>query len=129
MAIEEAITSRLSGVASGRSYWTRAEGVSAADGAYLTLNWIGGPDDPTIKGTSGYVINRLQIDVYAETYSAARTAMDAARAALDGFRGTVAGTFIAAIRAERPRDLDASDAGEVSHLFRKSLDLIVHYHE
>lgn len=129
MAIEEAITSLLSGVASGRNHWGRADNVSASDGAYLTLNWIGGPADPTIKGASGYAVVRLQIDAYAETYSAARAAMGAARAALDAYSGTTAGTYIATIRAERPRDMDASDAGEVSHLFRRSMDLIVHYHE
>ena len=129
MAIEEAVVSLLSGVAGGRNHWGRAESISAAAGAYLVLNWTGGPADPTLGLQSGHVVNRLQVDAYAADYRTARTAMDEARAALNGYRGVVAGTTIKAMIAERSRDLPADDAGEVNRLFRRSMDLIVHHDE
>lgn len=130
MALESALTSLLSGVASGRRWWGRApEGTSPADGAYLVLNRISGIRDYTMAGGSGYVESRVQIDAYAEEWPDARAASAAVITALSAHRGTTAGTRIMGIFVDSERDLDASDAGGVSHLFRRSIDLIVHHDE
>lgn len=129
MAIEEAITSLLSGIAGGRRYWGRAESISAADGAFLVLNVISAPRDYTMSGPSNYVETRIQMDIYAGTYTAVRDTAATAIAALNGYAGTVAATKIMLIRIESEGDQDATSAGEASHLFRRSVDLIVHHDE
>ena len=130
MAIEEALTSLLSGVASGRRYWRRApEGTSVADGPYLRLTWISGPRDYTMAGPSGYVVRRLQIDVFGATYTAARDTAAAVRSALSGHRGTTSGTRIMGIFVDDESDDDEADAGGVNVTFRRRIDLIVHHDE
>lgn len=130
MAVEEVLTSLLSGVASGRRYWGRApQGVTVDDGAFLILNNIDKPRDYHMKGASGYVPGRFQIDVYAETFTAAKTATEAVVMALSGHSGTMAGTTIQAIFIDGPRSLPATDEGEVTNLYRLSLDALVHYIE
>jgi len=124
--MEEAIVALLSGVAGGRRFWTRApQNITATDGAYIVLNRVDGGRDYSMAGASGYVASRVQVDVYAETYTAAKTAARAAVAALSAFRGTQSGVAIQGIFIDSERDLPAAD--EVSHLFRTSIDVIVHH--
>lgn len=130
MAIEEALTSLLSGVASGRRHWGRApQGVTVDDGAFLVLNNITKARDYHMKGPSGYVPARFQIDAYAATFTGARDAAAAVVTALSGHSGTTAGTTIQAIFIEGPRSLPAEDEGEVTFGYRQSLDALVHYIE
>lgn len=135
MAIEEALTSLLSGVAGGRRYWGWREGLSAADGAYLSLYRISAPRDYAMSGPTGYVMSRFQIDVFADQFSEARDATAAAIAALSGHRGTTAGTRIMGIFVDDERDFSSertggvSDAGGVTPLYRRSIDIIVHHDE
>ncbi len=121
--MEELITGILSGVASGRRYWGKAP--QSAARPFLVLTRIDGVRDYTFQGPSGYVASRVQIDCYADTYAAVKTAGRATIAALSGYRsGDILGIFV-----ESERDLPAADAGEVNHLFRVSIDVIVHHRE
>lgn len=129
MAIEEALTTLLAGVAGGRRNWGHAENISASAGPYLVLNRVSGVRDYTMGGASGYIFSRFQIDAYAETYGAARDTAIAAKSALSGYRGTQDGTVIQGIFVEGPNVAPVTDAGEVSHLSRQRLDAIVHHDE
>ena len=128
--MEEGLTQLLAGVAGGRRYWGRApQGNSATDGPYLVLNRIGGPRDYHMQGASGYVRSRVQVDVYGETFGAVKSAARAVVTTLSGFRGGAAGTVFQAIFIDAERDLPASDPGEVTNLFRTSIDLMIHHDE
>lgn len=124
--MEEQLTALLASVAGGRRYWVRApQSVKAKDGAYIVLNRIDGARDYTMDGASGYVASRVQADVYAATYALTKAAVRALETAVSGYSGgIIQGIFI-----ESERDLPASDAGEANHLFRTSLDLIIHTQE
>lgn len=128
--MEEVLTSLLASVASGRRYWGRApQNISVDAGPYLVLTRVGGLRDYQMNGASGYVASRVQVDVYGKTYTATKNAVRAAIAVLSGATalttlGVVQGIFI-----DSERDLPAADAGEVTNLFRTSVDIIVHHQE
>ena len=121
--MEETITALLANVAGGRRHWVRAP--QAAARPFIVLNRISGTRDYTMQGPSGYVQSRVQVDVYAETYTSAKATARQAIAALSGVRtGSVLGVFL-----DAERDLTSEDAGTVKHLFRVSLDFNIHHLE
>lgn len=121
--MEEALTTLLATVASGRRYWVRAP--QGATLPYAVLNLVSGVRDYHTQGPSGYVQSRVQCDCYGATYSAAKTTARTLRLAASGVRsGDIQGIFI-----ESERDLPAEDAGPVTNLFRISIDLIIHHKE
>ena len=124
--MEEAITTLLASVAGGRRYWGRApQNINIASGPFIVLNRIDGVRDYTMASASGYVASRVQVDIYGATYAATKQATRDAIAVLSGHSsGTIQAIFI-----ESERDLPATDAGEVTHLFRTSVDFIVHHEE
>lgn len=79
----------------------------------------------TYAGDVGLIAARVQIDVYAETYSAAKQAARLIEARLSGHRDQ----FFQAIFLTDQRDLPAADAGAVTTKFRTSIDITVHYGE
>ena len=129
MPIERALSSLLASVAGGRRDFGFARDVSARDGPYLVINRISAARDYALGGSTGYIASRFQIDAYAETHAAARAAAAEVIGVVDGFRGSVQGTRILGIFIESERDLSAADAGQAEHLFRRSVDLIVHHGE
>lgn len=121
--MEEALTALLASVAGGRRYWGRAP--QAAARPYVVLTRITGIRDYHTRGASGLVESRVQADCYADTYSAAKGLARDVRDAVSGHRAVIfKGIFI-----DSERDLPAADAGEVNHLFRVSIDLIIHHGE
>ncbi len=121
--MEELLTSMLAGVAGGKRYWVRAPQKDKPP--FVVMNLVSRPRDYNFQRASGYVVSRFQIDCYADTYTAAKGLARLVRAAVSGRRfGIVQGIFI-----DSERDLPAADAGEVKHLFRTSLDIIVHHTE
>lgn len=135
MAIEEALIAQLSSVAGGRVHWGWAEGLSPAEGPYVRLTWISGPRDYTMAGPTRYARRRLQLDVFGLTFSAVRSAADATRAALSGFRGNIGSVRIDGIFIDNESTGQESDAGNrsgaevVNYLHRHRMDLMVHYIE
>lgn len=121
--MEEAITQLLSGVAGGRRFWVRAP--QSAQRPFIVLNRVSGVRDYHFRGPSGFVQSRVQADVYADSYTAAKNTARAVRNALSGHSS---GT-IQLIQLDNERDLPASDAGEATHLFRTSLDLTISHQE
>ena len=66
---------------------------------------------------------RIQVDVWAKTYSAAKTLATNLRNGIDGFAGDLQGTAVGLVRINGGRDDFDNDAG----LYRVSTDLIIHY--
>ncbi|CZT36138.1 tail completion protein gp17 [Rhizobium sp. 9140] len=79
----------------------------------------------TMKGHSGLVRSRVQIDGYADTYAQAKEVSRIIEARLNGYKDAA----FKAIFLEDHRDLPAADAGAVTTKFRSSLDITVHYGE
>ena len=121
--MEETITTLLASVAGGRRYWTRAP--QTAVRPFIVLNRIDGIANYHYQGASGYVSSRVQIDCYADTYTAAKALARSVEALLSGHTGGI----IQAIFLESHRDLPAADAGDVTKLFRTSIDITVHHGE
>ena len=105
-----------------RINWT-AKPQSVSGLPYIVLQRIDGVRDYHMRGASGYVESRVQADFYAANYTAGKKAARALIAVLSGYRGGIfQGIFI-----DSERDLPAADAGEVTQLFRTSVDLIIHH--
>ncbi|HEU4986865.1 MAG TPA: DUF3168 domain-containing protein [Rhizobiaceae bacterium] len=128
--MEEAIIDLLLGTAAvtalvgTRVYWGRAP-QTEPEKPYAILQRIDGLRDYRMAGSSGYVASRVQIDVYGLTYTSTKKAARALIATLSGYSGpAIQGAFV-----ESERDLPAADAGEVTNLFRTSVDLIIHHSE
>ncbi|RVK40898.1 tail completion protein gp17 [Sinorhizobium meliloti] len=121
--MEEALTALLASVAGGRRYWTRAP--QTALRPFVVLNRVDGVASYHYLGASGLVASRVQIDCYADTYTAAKATARAVEAILSGHVGGI----IQAIFLESHRDLPAADAGDVTNLFRTSIDITVHHGE
>lgn len=91
----------------------------------IVLQRIDGLRDYHMQGASGYVVSRVQIDIYSERYLTTKVIVDAVRSLLSGYRGGIfQGIFL-----DGERDLPAADAGDVKHLFRTSLDFMIHHKE
>lgn len=109
---------------SDRIDWGQAP-QSVAGYPYIVLQRIDGLRDYHMQGASGYVASRVQVDIYGEKYTSTKKAARAVIAALSGYRGGIfQGVFL-----DGERDLSAADAGEVTNLFRASLDFMVHHKE
>ena len=122
--MEEQLRVILASVAGGRVYWGRKpQEVTATP--YVTLQLISGIRDYTMQGPSGYVESRVQCDVYDDSYLGAKGVARQLIGILSGFRNPpILGIFI-----DGERDLPAADAGEVNHLYRVSIDVMVHHKE
>ena len=126
--MEEALTSILSGVAGGRRYWVRAP-QSLSTRPYIVMHRVSGNRDYHLKSASGYVQSRVQLDIYDETYGGAKTVARAVRDAVSGLATTIGGVQIQRITVESERDLPVDDTGEITNLYRTSIDLMIHHDE
>ena len=121
--MEQQLTALLATVADGRRHWVRAP--QKIRPPYVILQRIGGRAKYHMQGPSGLVSSRVQIDVYAEKYAEAKAIAAQVKALVSGYSaGTIQAIFI-----DGERDLPAADAGEVSSLFRKSIDISIHHGE
>ena len=117
--MEQALTDLLASVAGGRRYWGRAPHTAARP--YVVLNRAGGQPNYHMQGPSGFVSSRVQMDCYADKYSDVMALATSAKALVSGYAGgTIQGIFV-----ESERSLPAADAGEVSSVFRTSIDITV----
>ncbi len=92
---------------------------------YIVLQRIGGTRNYVMSGASGAVQSRVQADVYADSYTTGKKIARAMIRAVSGYRADgINGVFV-----DSERDLPAADAGEVTYLFRTSVDLIIHHQE
>jgi hypothetical protein len=119
--MEETLTGLLTSVAGGRRYWVRAP--QGAPLPHIVLNRVSGIRDYHLRGASGLVESRVQVDCYGETYASVRAVARAVVAAVSGHRGgSIRGVFV-----DNERDLPAEDAGPVKRLFRVSIDLMIQH--
>lgn len=128
--MEAALTALLASVAGGRRFWTRAPAnyptaTTPLARPYVVMTRAGGRRDYHMTGQSDPVMSRVQIDCYGDTYDSVRSVIAAIVSILSGYSGG----DIQAIFVEGERDLPAADAGDVSLMFRKSIDIIVHHGE
>ena len=103
------------------------------------INWIKRPQEDTIfpacvlqrvggsvgyhsKAPDGLVDSRVQCDVWAHTYGAAKIAMRAIQAVISGHSGTVGGTVFQSVTIDSERDLSDEDQSINNQLFRVSAD-------
>lgn len=92
---------------------------------YVVLQTIGSTPLYSMEGQSDLVPSRVQIDCYADKYSQAKTLARAVKVRLSGYQGgPIRGIFI-----DSERDLPVADAGEVTSLFRTSIDIMIHFQE
>lgn len=122
--MEALLTSLLASVAGGRRYWVRKPQADPGK-PYIIMQRATRLPSYHMQGASGYVFSRVQMDVYGDTFSSTKAASDAVKAALSGHVGGI----IQGIFLDGERDLPAADAGEVSSLFRISLDFTIHHGE
>jgi hypothetical protein len=98
----------------------------------IVLSRISGTRVHHMLGASGLAYGRFQFSILAATYSAAATLADALRNALDGYKGTPAGTGvkIESILIDQEADLSFIDpTQETQSEFGIRQDYIVGYAE
>nr|CAD6412998.1 hypothetical protein REQ54_01093 [Rhizobium sp. Q54] len=121
--MEEALTALLAPVAGGRRYWVRAP--QNVERPFIVLSRIDGLPGYHYQGPSGLVSSRVQIDVYSDRFTEVTSVTRLLKDMLSGYKGgAIQGVFI-----ESERNLPAADAGEVTSLFRTSIDITVHHGE
>lgn len=121
--MEALLTDLLAPVAGGQRFWVRAP--QGGKPPYVVLQRITGVRDYHGQGASGLVESRVQIDCYAKTYDGVKNVARSVVALLSGRRvGLIQAIFVVS-----ERDLPAADAGEVTNLFRTSIDIMVHHKE
>jgi hypothetical protein len=122
--MEQALNDLLATLAGGRNYWGRKPQNEPAK-PFIIMQRISQPRDYHMQGPSRLVETRVQIDVYGSTWTSAANTAREVITILSGYRGgSISGIFIDGLR-----DLPAAAPGETSHLFRTSIDVMVHSKE
>ncbi|MCJ8139513.1 tail completion protein gp17 [Falsirhodobacter halotolerans] len=94
---------------------------SGTDAPAVVLNTISDTEDHHMRGPDGLSRARIQLDVYAPTYGAAKTLSESLRRGLNGHRGGIfQGVFLDGVR-------DRYDTGDTTPLHRVSLDFRILY--
>lgn len=93
----------------------------------IVCNLISALPSYSDDGEDGIREDRIQIDCWAETYTAAKLTARAVVAALSAFQGTVSGITFQYITLDLEHDLTESGANAADYPFRTSLDFNVVY--
>lgn len=123
--MEADLLALLAPIASGRSYYVRAP--QGEPYPYLILNRASLVPNYTMAGASGLSQTRMQIDVYGNNWPSTVSTAQALQNLVSGFSGIVGSTRFQGIFIDAVRDLPASDAGDVTQLFRISIDIMIHH--
>ena len=117
MAVEEAIQTILAAdVAVSALIVARIYPSRLPDGATypaIVYQRISGPRLHDLSGPSGYATPRIQLDLWAATYSEAKALAEAVREALDGYQGVVGAYRIGECLMDGETDL--YEPGVVQH--------------
>lgn len=106
-----------------RIWWGAVPQGEAKVPNYAVLQMIDNNPDYHMQGKSSYALSRVQLDVYSDDYKLAKDSVKSIYAKLSGFRDdTFQGIFV-----DTERDMPVSDPGQVTNLFRVSVDFMVHY--
>ena len=95
------------------------------DRPYIRMQTISDPRPQHLNGYQKARVTRVQIDVFADSYGAARSAAETIIAAVSD-PATVSGIKFGRTKAEGPRDL-GEDVEGVGYVHRASLDLLVEH--
>ena len=123
--MEAALLSLLAPIASGRGYYVRAP--QGEPYPHLVLNRASLNPSYTMTGPNGFVQTRMQIDIYGNDWPSTFSTAQALRTLLSGFSGVIGATQFQGIFIDSVRDLPASDAGDVTQLYRISIDIMIHH--
>ena len=123
--MEADLLALLAPIASGRSYYVRAP--QGEPYPYLILNRASLVPNYTMAGANGLSQTRMQIDVYGNNWPSTVSTAQALQNLVSGFIGIVGSTRFQGIFIDAVRDLPASDAGDVTQLFRISIDIMIHH--
>lgn len=127
--VEKAIYSKLSGDAdvsglvSSRIYPVNLPQTPTYPA--IVYSRVSGQRAHSLSGASNIASPRVQVDAFATTYSGAKDLAAKIRAALNGFRGTVAGITIHGIFLESDNDIFDDDF----EIYRITSDYFIHYKE
>ena len=121
--IEEALTTALASVASGRRYWVRAP--QDAQRPYVVLHRVSGVPSYTFCDRS-ITASRVQANCIADSYGAAKQLSRDLIAALDKYSAPGNGLQAVFIDSDG-RDLPAESSGGVDYLYGVAVDLIAHH--
>lgn len=129
--IEEAIVSLLKQHAGTTRVNPSTETVKVTEALpRIVYTLIDKERDYTDDGTTGLPLARMQLDIFADRFTAARQIAENIRVNLDGYRGTVADTAIVRIwfPSERWGRGDRAD-GEDATVARYRQDMLIRYRE
>lgn len=105
-----------------RVYWTIVP--QAAVMPYVRMQVVSDSRPEHLAGYDGARVSRVQVDIFAATYSEARSASETMIAAL-ATPATASGVQFGRTKAEGPRDLGEDTATGFTH--RASIDLLVEH--
>ena len=106
-----------------RVYWTLVP--QGATRPYVRMQTISDPRPQHLEGYETARMTRVQVDVFADTYGAARSLAEIIIAAV-AQPATVSGIKFGRTKAEGPRDL-GEDVDGVGYVHRASIDLLVEH--
>ena len=103
-----------------------------ASAPFIVFSRADGIRDRSLKGSTGLVRARMQVDTYADSYEETKSIASAVRKALDNYRDTVPLDNNETIRIGGTALLNDSDLIDTStdpKLFRVSMDFLIFYGE
>lgn len=122
--LQTALRSRIvTALGHSRVYWTLVP--QGKDRPYVRMQTVSDPRPQHLTGYEGARTTRVQVDVFADTYAAARVAAETIIAAV-AQPATVNGVKFGRTTAEGPRDL-GEDVEGVGYVHRLSLDLLAEH--
>lgn len=122
--LQTALRSRIVTAAGhSRVYWTLAP--QGAVRPYVRMQTVSDPRPEHLKGYDGSRVTRVQVDVFADSYGAARDLAESIIAAV-AQPATVGGINFGRTKAEGPRDL-GEDVEGVGYVHRLSMDLLTEH--
>ena len=110
------------GTSPARIYWMRAPQNTVRP--YVVMQVISSIPDVAHSGPTGIIASRVQIDIYGDTYGAAKAVARAITGRLSGFRGLRLSITFDGIFKAGERD-DFEDSASTDKLFRTSMDFFV----
>jgi len=127
--MEEALTTYLlanTALCGSRVHWM-VNPQSVSTFPFMNLSVISSPREYNMAGPEDYTKSRVQIDVWAEKYSTAKTAAREIITALSGYKGTVSGVSFQGVFIDGERDLTGEKAGAEAQLYGVSVDIIINW--
>ena len=122
--LQSALRSRIvTAVGHSQVYWTLVP--QGKDRPYIRMQTISDPRPQHLEGYQKARTTRVQVDVFADSYGAARSAAETIIAAVAN-PATVSGVKFGRTKAEGPRDL-GEDVEGVGYVHRASLDLLAEH--